>query len=392
MVSLFAPVAAAKPGTPTEQVMYANGFTAGAILPINIAPYTEKHPARLNPANVLGVFDATQSAPVPGQPYNPNEHFFGLAAREWTNYTFEDQLRNVTWAPDIEFAEVTWGSGWHIEAAKVYLTDAYVQGADGSIASYGQADDGIGYYAGVVWNKEGINRLTGERRLQITKRYFAGDREFGNNTFATEGNFGVSQFNLPDEVVYAAGVALVDITSEVYQEGTPATYLTAGGARVTLREPYGTPITPGDVTVQPNMPGNTDGFDLDAIRVYRSLPHTGDDTATGVGKAIGANAKWFMYNEYSGEAEKTYLIQAGNPKNGQKIVGCFKVVNNGNGTYTVTYAMDPAVTIVDEHLGISDKMNFSAVPGQDDNQDYGVPFADSDGKFYIFAHFAVTYQ
>ena len=37
-------------------------------------------------------------------------------------------------------------------------------------------------------------------------------------------------------------------------------------------------------------------------------------------------------------------------------------------------------------------MNFTAVPGQDDNQDFGVPFSDADGNFYVFAHFSIGFK
>jgi hypothetical protein len=48
--------------------------------------------------------------------------------------------------------------------------------------------------------------------------------------------------------------------------------------------------------------------------------------------------------------------------------------------------------VVDEHLAISNSANFKAKPGRDDNADFGVPFFDADGEFYIFAHFEVEYR
>ncbi len=50
------------------------------------------------------------------------------------------------------------------------------------------------------------------------------------------------------------------------------------------------------------------------------------------------------------------------------------------------------IIVEDEHLGIRDGMIFKAIPGTDDNQDYGVAFEDLDGMFYIFAHFSVRYE
>ena len=114
------------------------------------------------------------------------------------------------------------------------------------------------------------------------------------------------------------------------------------------------------------------------------------DSATGLGSPILSQGTWFMYNEYSG-GTGSYDIQAGNPKGGENIVGSYQVTDNGDGTYTVAYNMNAGITVVDEHLGISDSMNFTAAPGQDDNQDFGTTFGDADGEFYVFAHFALSY-
>ena len=117
----------------------------------------------------------------------------------------------------------------------------------------------------------------------------------------------------------------------------------------------------------------------------------GEDSATGLGTPIQSDGSpWFMYNEYSG-GSSSYDIQAGNPKNGENIIGSYQVTHNADGTYTVTYNFDGGFGVVDEHLAISDSINFTAKPGQDDNQDFGVPFVDADGQFYIFAHFSVAY-
>lgn len=211
------------------------------------------------------MFDAVQSAGGIA-----NQYFFGLAARTWTNYTFDDIFWNVNGQPDIEFCEVTWGTGWHAEAALVYLTDAYIEDSEGNIALYAGNDDGIGYYAGIVWNKEGINNVTAARRMEITESYFGGTRNFGGNLFEQEGNFGKSLFNMPDEVVYATGITLVDITNAVYTEYNPSSYLNVSGtgALLTVNSlpiPY---PNDGAVTVVSGTDGNTDGFDLDAIRVF----------------------------------------------------------------------------------------------------------------------------
>ena len=102
-----------------------------------------------------------------------------------------------------------------------------------------------------------------------------------------------------------------------------------------------------------------------------------------------------------------YLIQLGNPKNGTTIIGEFRIDPadyDGDeipdaGWYVATYDLDDFVetgrwelwiNVIDEHLAISDDMDFQAVPGIDDNADWGVPFYDEDGEFFIFAHFGIT--
>ena len=387
---------------PSLTVMYANDWDSGNVADVIFDPYsstvTNNHNDRLDPGNVLGEFDAVQTAS------NGNQYFYGLAAREWTKYTFEADFLNVDGVPDIEFAEVTWGS-WHVEAALVYLTDAYVD-SGGSIVSYGATDDGIGYYAGVVWNKEGNDDLTASERLTITESYFTGTRTFTGNTFTTDGNFEVSQFYLPSEVEYAKGIYLVDITDEIYDDGGQTTTYTGNadgsGTKVTV-----TGIDPVTVTTASGYDGNTDGYDLDAIRVYKKdeKPPGGDDTATGYGTPILEKGTWFMYNYYDGgDNTGPYDIQAGNPKGGLNFIGEITVTDEGDGYYTVEYDMDDTITIddweydivvEDEHLGIdvdTSSMDFKAVPGQDDNADFGTSFYDSNGEFYFFAHFAVVYE
>ena len=142
---------------------------------------------------------------------------------------------------------------------------------------------------------------------------------------------------------------------------------------------------------------NTDG-DLYKCECF------GGETATGLGDKIKPKGTWFMYNEYpagpygywywdedEGIDIYVYQIQAGNPKNGPNIIGQYWIWYMGDGWYWAKYWINPVFVVVDEHLAISDSdtMNFTAAPGRDDNQDFKVPFYDEDGKFYIFAHFAV---
>ncbi|MCX6004914.1 MAG: hypothetical protein NT082_04505 [Chloroflexi bacterium] len=118
--------------------------------------------------------------------------------------------------------------------------------------------------------------------------------------------------------------------------------------------------------------------------------YTSSGSATGLGTPILPKGTWFMYNTYDG-GSGSYDIQLGNPKNGQDIIGSYQVMNNGDGTYTVTYNLDQGVKVDSAHLSVSNSPNFTAKPGQDANQSFGVPFSDANGQFYIFAHFSVEY-
>ncbi|SHJ14200.1 hypothetical protein SAMN02745691_01410 [Parasporobacterium paucivorans DSM 15970] len=120
----------------------------------------------------------------------------------------------------------------------------------------------------------------------------------------------------------------------------------------------------------------------------------------GTGTRILPKGNWFMYNYYNG-SRSTYPLQAGNPVGGQCLVGIFTVVSLGGNMYRIDYNMAQGiemngevynVSIIDEHLGISNTMNFTGAPGIDDNKDFGVPFYDADGAFYIFAHFGLALE
>jgi len=123
--------------------------------------------------------------------------------------------------------------------------------------------------------------------------------------------------------------------------------------------------------------------------LYRS-PCFGPETATGWGTRIKPKGTWFMYNEYpdDGESYYAYYIQAGNPKNGTTFIGSYWIEDNGDGTFTAKYDIDSRWVVIDEHLAISDTMNFTAAPGKDDNADFYVPF-EVIAPFFVFAHFAM---
>ena len=118
-------------------------------------------------------------------------------------------------------------------------------------------------------------------------------------------------------------------------------------------------------------------------------------TATGAGTQIQAK-NWFMYNQYTG-GHQCFDLQAGNPKNGDNIVGQYCIDPAGVGQYVATYHFDPVtiggfqyeVVVLKEHLAIRD--TFTGSPGTDDNQDFGVPFT-ATAPFNVFAHFSIGFQ
>ena len=139
---------------------------------------------------------------------------------------------------------------------------------------------------------------------------------------------------------------------------------------------------------------NTDG------NLYKCQTCVQGDTATGMGEKIKEKGKWFMYNVYPddffGVDRWDVDIQAGNPKDGKNInmIGYYSIEENADGSYTAEYYIDPSFVVVEEHLAIQDDYHdFTAAPGKDDNANFYEPFDDpdenNDGKFYVFAHFAV---
>jgi hypothetical protein len=124
----------------------------------------------------------------------------------------------------------------------------------------------------------------------------------------------------------------------------------------------------------------------------------GPESATGMGLRIvekeNGGGTWFMYNYYPTDGTVVgnlhcIPIQAGNPKNGDNIIGTLQIKDLGSHYYRVQRWIDPVYTIMDEHLAISNTMNFTGKPGKDDNQDFYHTFYDADGLFYVFAHFSL---
>lgn len=388
LISLSATTAFADVPAEDGNLMYATSVTPGN----SIENVKTSSKWRLNPENALMTFDATQ--------VGNDAHFYSLASHESTTYTFTNardistkKFFNVRDKADIRFKEITWGK-WHVEAAKVYLTNAYIRTESGDIVKYEGNDDGHGYYAGVVWNKVGLSDVPKNTRDNIQKSYApqGSNRQFVDDNLSQNNNFAEIGFNLPEEVVYAEGVTLVDITKDVHDKATTNTWYSNYGYKA---------LKDGEVD---------DGFDLDAISVYTSdisVKFDGD-SATGYYDASGENAgdlpggNWFMYNKFSGDSH-TYNIVAGNPKKKANIVGTYTVTKNSNGTYTATYNINETTTrdgkeyrivVTEEHLGLSDTDFTTSAPGQLDNANFGDEFTvdgDTDGVFNVFAHFTLKY-
>lgn len=219
-------------------IMYATGSTTGPATPYVITP------SRTNPANAYGPFDAIQNA--------GENLFYSLASHEYSKFTFGDEFYNIVdtdMLTDMQFSEVTWGDTWHPEAALVFLTGAKIGDINTNVP-YVPLDGGFGYFAGIIWNKVGIQNVAALARTNVVNSYALNygveTRAFIDNTYGLDGNFGITRFRMPEEVVSADGVVLVDITHLVYNM--------AGTTR-------GSTYSSGK-----------DGYDLDAIRVYGYEP------------------------------------------------------------------------------------------------------------------------
>ena len=356
-----------------NEEMYATGFSVGNPLEVNTS-----NKVRLNPKNALGKPDAVQ--------IGGDDKFYGVASHNYTTYTFDKEFFNTDNKDgDILMSEVTWGT-YYVEAVKVYLKDAYVKDDSGNIVPYKNNDDGHGYYVGIAWNKIG-QAVDDKTKSDIESKGYE-NRKFIKNSYTKDGNIQWTGINIPEEVVYASGVTVVDITQSVRD------------------------IAKG-LSCYRDSRSSFDGYDLDAIRVYTADPmisfeDSGRDSATGLGDELPNGKNWFMYNAYDstkGDVQ-TFEIQAGNPKNKEKIIGYYTVTNNGDGSYTAKYNINDTIEIngkiykikvENPRLGISDDASaFKGAPGQDcklkfDNNGK-VTFKDKDGVFNIFAHFDVQYK
>jgi hypothetical protein len=303
----------------------------------------------------------------------------------------------------------------------VYLTGAVVDGV-------AQTDP---YYVGVVWNRIGVQYLTSNQRLTYAQSESPdAARALATSVVQTDGVQQLIGFNLPDNVQSAVGVQLVDVTSKVYDMPTilgrslKATYVHFKDPAQVPPDPYaigpnllgdeftvaGDPALPDSISRAPGKDGNTDGYDLDAIRVYKCAPELGTRTATGMGTRILTKGTWFMYNSYTDSDlaapgnNMPFNIQLNNPAvYPNNTIGTYTVVDLGDSKYKVTYDLDEAYTtviggweygveVVATQLGISESMTFTANPAKDDTHDFNAEFYDADGKFEVFAHFVIGFK
>lgn len=233
----------------TGLAMYAIGSMIGTPAPVEY----NINPARTNPENAYGPFDAIQNA--------GENLFYSLASHDYTEFSFGSEFFNIEdtdEVTDMEFSEVTWGDSWHPEAALVFLKGAKIGTYDVNV-DYGTDLEDFGYFAGIIWNKVGLQNVS-EANRDLTLNDAADElgiagRLFISNTYGIDGNFGITHFKMPEEVVSASAVVLVDITSLVYG--------LAGSPRSNT---YNT---------------GKDGYDLDAIRVYGYEPPVISGTVDG---------------------------------------------------------------------------------------------------------------
>jgi hypothetical protein len=146
-----------------------------------------------------------------------------------------------------------------------------------------------------------------------------------------------------------------------------------------------------------------------------------DDTLTGLGykesqfntgktfATITKKGTWFMYLTVTPTSipdgqSLTFDIQAGNPKNQLVDVGDITITRTGT-SYTIDRVLDTNVLfagdpylyglyLTDEHLAVdTDRtMSFTGKPGRDDmGYEYPYTFTDSDGYFFVFAHWGAAW-
>lgn len=175
--------------------------------------------------------------------------FYSVGSHDFSKYAFDEKFYNTSerGIGDIEFHEVTWGSSWHEEAVEIYLVNPVIRNCKGEEVEYKTNDitnavsnesinisdeskkmlegDNL-YFAGVTYNKRVEENGTVEkykeyekaRFKEITGSWYSGERDFeGNYTEIKRSNFDtlITEFNLPEEVVSAEGIVLVDITSKI---------------------------------------------------------------------------------------------------------------------------------------------------------------------------------
>lgn len=212
---------------------------------------------RSNPLNAIGGYRADQIG---------NEHKF-YSTEYYDNTTFVygtpkyddsgtltggNTIWNIPGDKDIEMCEVTWGDNWYVEGVKVYLKNAVVRNENGDLVDYVPQTpleiENNGYYAGIAWSKIGMDESKFPQREKYEAHFneLHPNRTFKQSTFRQDGNFLFTQFDLPDDVVAASGIVLVDLANDLYKNNV-------FGEKLYFDSVY------------QSSPG---GFDLDAISAY----------------------------------------------------------------------------------------------------------------------------
>lgn len=233
-------------------------------------------------------------------------------------------------------------------------------------------------------------------------------------TYAVSGaNFPVTTVVVVDDKEGTiAGPASGDDGDGILEPGETWTYTKTGTA---VKGPYeNTATVTGTAS---DICGNTQGVTDDDTGCYFGWS---DDTLTGLGykespfnrgKTFATITKgtWFMYLTVTPTSipdgqSLTFDIQAGTPKNGLVDVGDITITRTGT-SYTINRVLDTNVLfagdpylyglyLTDEHLAVdTDRtMSFTGKPGQDDmGYEYPYTFTDSDGYFFVFAHWGAAW-
>lgn len=282
---------------------------------------------------------------------NNKNRFYSIGNHNFSKFAFDSAFYNVDGGADIEFSEITWGNSWHEEAVEVYLVNPRVKTCTGAEKAYGKNDiisavdrGGINlsetdieelrkdklYFAGVAFNKRVIQNGNVANYTDYETRRFkeiSGDwtnsdedtkRKFVTSNITTEGDVAITGFNLPENIVSAEGIVLVDVTGKInkmyYKDDTKF----------------------GD-----------DGFDLASVKVYGKSEINEGSTDKNE-KAAYIKVSDLRNAEIADRITRDIVLENGD------VVGSYTLkLNDNKKKFRLTYELNDGYKLTDERYGLS---------------------------------------